>query len=146
MELRSPNSLLVTSLFKILPTSEQDGVAIPDAQFRDYPRPNATDEVLTIPLEGTLDICLDSCTQCSLTDSRPILSTTQMPCGKTQKDILYMSKKTPRHLRSLPPADDDPNIALGMHDAHTHPLLQENRAFSRFMIRLDRILHQKKGE
>ena len=49
-------------------------------------------------------------------------------------------------LTLLPPADDDANIPLRMHNTHTHPLLHENRPFGRLRIRFDRILHQKEDE
>ena len=61
-----------------------------------------------------------------------------------EKGVLYV-RRVARHLR-FPTADDDTNIALGMHEAHTHPLLQENWPFGRLGIYLDRILHQKKHE
>lgn len=42
--------------------------------------------------------------------------------------------------------DDDADIASRMHNAHTHPLLQENRPLGGLWIRFNRILHQQEGE
>ena len=49
-------------------------------------------------------------------------------------------------LKLLSPMYDDTNIALRMHNTHTHPLFQENRAFGRLGIHFDCILHQKEGK
>jgi len=65
---------------------------------------------------------------------------------RNRKNILYASKRTYGDLRLLPPTDDNTNVALGVHNAYTHPLLQENRTLSRLRIHFDRILHQKKGK
>ena len=45
------------------------------------------------------------------------------------------------YLRLFPPANDDTNIILGMHNTHTQPLYQERGPFRRLWIRFDRILH-----
>ena len=64
-----------------------------------------------------------------------------MAYGKTKKSIPNVIKRTSRYLMLLPPADDDTNIALNLHQTYTHPPLEEGGPFGRVGIHFDRILH-----
>lgn len=65
---------------------------------------------------------------------------------KALGDVLRRARRTPSRSRFLPPADDDPQIALGMHNTHAHPLHPESWPFCRLRICLDRIPQQEEGE
>ena len=82
--------------------------------------------------------------RCNRTQRCPRPSITPMAYGKTKKSIPNVIKRTPRYLMLLPPADDDTNIALNLHQTYTHPPLEEGGPFGRVGIHFDRILHQKK--
>lgn len=64
----------------------------------------------------------------------------------TMRNSTLAIREVSKQTRSLPPTDDNTNIALRVHDTHTHPLFEESRSFCGLGIRFDRVLHQKKSD